>query len=98
MSLLVILGTLYWYGAMVQPKQVNTDMNAIDQSAYMEYTRNLEASKYRYIGGRNRMPVYPFLQSLFYKPDMTDEALFEQGKTINLVLSLILLAGLFLIF
>ena len=97
-GVLAILVALYWHGAMLQLEQVNTDMHAIDQSAYMAYTRNLEASRYTFIGGRNRMPVYPLLQSLFYQTDMTDEAFFKQGKTINLVLSLVLLVGLSMIF
>ena len=96
--ILCLIAGLYWYGAVEQLTQVNTNMDSIDQSAYMTYTRSLAESKYTYIGGRNRMPVYPFLQSLFYNPDLTDEAFFIQGKTINLVLSLGLLVGLALIF
>jgi hypothetical protein len=89
---------MYWYGAVLQLELVNTDMNSTDQSAYMDYARNLYESNYAYIGGRNRMPVYPFLQSLFYRPDMTEEAFFIRGKFVNLVLSLGLLAGLAFIF
>ena len=37
------------------------------------------------------MPVYPFLQSLFYDTDMTDEQFFTEGKYRNLLLSVVLL-------
>lgn len=97
-GLILIFAGQYWYGAVEQLTRVNTDMNSTDQSAYMDYARNLRESNYTFIGGRNRMPVYPFLQSLFYRADMTDETFFERGKYINLVLSLGLLAGLAFIF
>ena len=95
--ILVIVG-LYWYGAVEHLTRVNTDIDSTDQSAYLNYARRLSESNYNFIGGRNRMPVYPVLQSLFYNQDMTDEAFFARGKYINIVLSFGLLAGLALIF
>ena len=97
-GLILIIVGLYWYGAVEQLARVNTDRNSTDQSAYMDYARSLYESNGTFIGGRNRMPVYPSLQSLFYRPDMTDEAFFTRGKYINLVLSLGLLAGLAFVF
>ncbi len=97
-GLILIIVGLYWYGAVEQLARVNTDMNSTDQSAYMNYARSLYKSNYTFTGGRSRMPVYPSLQSLFYRPDMTDEAFFTRGKYINLVLSLGLLAGLAFVF
>ncbi len=93
-GLFLVLTGLYWYGAVQQLTLVNTDMKATDQSAYMEYARALVESNYTVVGGRNRMPVYPFLQSFFYRPGMSDDAFFVVGKYVNLVLSLFLLAGL----
>jgi hypothetical protein len=97
-SLIVAVAGLYWQGAMVQLVHVNTDMQSTDQSAYMNYAREMYDSDYAIIGGRNRMPLYPFLQSLFYRPNMTDEAFFIRGKQVNLVLSVCLLAVLAFIF
>jgi hypothetical protein len=97
-SLVVAVAGLYWQGAMVQLVHVNTDMQSTDQSAYMNYAREMYDSDYAIIGGRNRMPLYPFLQSLFYRPNMTDEAFFIRGKQVNLVLSVCLLAVLAFIF
>jgi hypothetical protein len=97
-GLFLVFTSLYWYGAVQQLTLVNTDMTATDQSAYMEYARDMAESNYRVVGGRNRMPVYPFVQSLFYRPGMSDDAFFTVGKYVNLVLSLILLVGLTWIF
>jgi len=75
-GLSLLTAGLYWYGAGKQLTQVNIDMTATDQSAYMAYARALVDSNYTAIGDRNRMPVYPILQSLFYQPGMSDEAFF----------------------
>jgi hypothetical protein len=93
-----ILAGLYWYGASLQMTHVNTNMGEVDQSAYMRYASDLYKSSYTYIGDRNRMPVYPFLQSLFYDPELQPEAFFQQGKLRNLILSIIILAVVALIF
>ena len=97
-SFILIFTGLYWYGAMQQLTQVNINMGSGDQGAYMRYARQMYESNYTVIGRRNRMPVYPFLQSLFYRPGMSDEAFFVRGKYVNLILSLILLTGLTFIF
>ena len=97
-GLILILAALYWYGGVQQLARVNTDMKSTDQSAYMDYARNMYESDYTFIGGRNRMPVYPFLQSLFYHPSLSNEGFFERGKYVNLILSLVLLAGLASVF
>jgi hypothetical protein len=89
---------LYWYGAYQQMTKVNTNMGDVDQSAYMRYASDLYKSGYTYIGGRNRMPFYPFLQSLFYNPKLQSEVFFQEGKLRNLILSMLILAVLALIF
>jgi hypothetical protein len=94
----VILAGLYWYGSSLQMTHVNTNIGEVDQSAYMNYASELYKSGYTYIGGRNRMPVYPFLQSLFYNPGLQSETFFQQGKLRNLVLSMFILAVVALIF
>ncbi|MFC2030356.1 hypothetical protein ACFLWA_06470 [Chloroflexota bacterium] len=94
----LVMAGLYCYGAVRQLVHVNTEMHSIDQHAYMTYASSMKESGYTFIGGRNRMPVYPFLQSLFYRPGLTEDQFFVHGKYINLILSLGLLAGLALIF
>jgi hypothetical protein len=97
-GLILTMAGLYWHGAMEQLIRVNTDMQSGDQSAYMNYAREMYESHYASMGKRNRMPVYPFLQSLFYHPDLTDQAFFVRGKQLNIVLSVGLLACLAFIF
>lgn len=92
-----ILAGLYWYGASIQMTEVNTGA-AIDQDAYIQYAIDLYKSNYTYIGDHNRMPVYPFLQSLFYRPSLRNRTFFQEGKLRNLILSLLLLASLAYIF
>jgi hypothetical protein len=93
----LLFTALYYYGAWQQSTKINTNMDSTDQSAYMIYSLNMVNSNYTYIGERSRMPVYPFLQALFYQPDMSLQEFFEQGKWLNLALSILLLYGLLLI-
>jgi hypothetical protein len=93
-----ILAGLYWYGAYKQMTEVNTGSGYIDQDAYMQYAIDLYESHFAYIGDHNRMPVYPFLQSLFYHSKMRKRIFFQEGQLRNLILSLPLLAILAFIF
>ncbi|HEY6066002.1 MAG TPA: hypothetical protein VIY96_07580 [Thermoanaerobaculia bacterium] len=90
----VVLGlllALYLAGAVVQGFRVNLDPHRTDQAAYLEAAREMRASGYSSVGDRNRMPVYPFLLSLLYRPGMTDEEFFRRGKAFNIALSVVLL-------
>jgi hypothetical protein len=89
---------LYWYGAEGQLLFYNVDMGRTDQSAYMDYARQLKVSGYAYPGDFNRMPVYPFLLSLVLRPGMTDPQFFMAAKYLNIFLSIVLLALLAVIF
>ena len=91
LAIIVAASFYYWQGAVKQLAFVNTDLTTTDQDATMDYARKLAESGYTFGGDRNRMPVYPFLQSLFYRPGMTVEDFFVTGKYNNLVLSLVLL-------
>ena len=91
----IILIGLYINGANRHSQLVNTDMSRTDQSAYMGYAENMAKTNYTFIGGRNRMPVYPFLQSFIYKRDMSDREFFHRGKQFNIVLSVVLLIIIF---
>ncbi|NJN58783.1 MAG: hypothetical protein HC879_15435 [Leptolyngbyaceae cyanobacterium SL_5_9] len=98
MCLALLLLALYTYGAVEHSKRINLDISRVDQGAYLSYTRSLYETNYNYVGGRNRMPVYPFLQSLVYDPSLTENESFTRGKYFNIVLSIALLPCLFLIF
>lgn len=82
---------LYLHVAAIQ-SGVNQDMSSIDQGAYMDFARRARESGWQYTGGRNRMPLYPWMMALFHEPEMTDDDFFERGKRVNVWLSLLMLA------
>jgi hypothetical protein len=86
-----LLVMIYLAGAVVQGFRINLDMHRTDQSAYMDYARSMAATNYAHVGDRARMPVYPFLQSLLYRPGMSDDEFFRRGKAFNIGLSVVLL-------
>ena len=69
-----------------------------DQSAYLGYARHLYESNYTITEDRNRMPVFPFLLSLIYRPDLTEAEFLNRAQVFNVNLSIVLLAALFFIF
>src|SRR5262249_60086865 len=56
---LVPLLLLYIWGAMQQATRVNTYPNRTDQGAYLRFVKRMHATGFRYLGDRNRMPLYP---------------------------------------
>ena len=72
----------------------NHDLTRSDQGAYMNFAKKAYESRLQYTGSRNRMPLYPWIQALFYSPQMDDETFFQQGKQLNVALSLICLLAL----
>jgi hypothetical protein len=69
-----------------------------DQAAYLQYAKLMRESAYSFVGDRNRMPVFPFLLSLVYRPGMTEAEFLSVAQTFNVNLTILLLALLFLIF
>ena len=85
--------SLYLDAAQKQ-NQRNHNLTRNDQSAYMNFAKKAYETRFQYTGSRNRMPLYPWIQALFYSPQMDDEAFFEQGKRLNVALSLLGLLAL----
>ncbi len=94
----VIAIVLYIWGALRQGFLVNTDMGRTDQSAYMDYAKNMAVTQLQFVGDRNRMPLYPGLMALFYRPGMSDQAFFAIGKIVGIGIGAIVLIGTFLLF
>jgi hypothetical protein len=87
------LVVVYVVGAHHHIHTVNTEILKADQGSYVYYARQMNETQYGYVGGRNQMPVMPFLVSLIDRHgDSTDE-LFVRGKYLNVALSLLVLAG-----
>jgi hypothetical protein len=91
------LAAAYVLGATRQARLVNTTLENTDQGSYLEYAVNMRETGYEYVGGRNQMPVYPFLLSLLYNPSRSLDEAFERGKAFNIALSVGLLGVLFVV-
>ncbi len=94
----VVFLILFWYGALERMEKVKADGNYLDQGAIMWYAKELHDTNYRWHGDGNRSPLYPVIQSLFYDTKMPWESFLVQGKYVNLILSLFILVGLFVVF
>lgn len=95
-SVLICL-VIYLHIAQTQSIK-NREMRWSDQSAYMDEAYKAYETRFAYTGNRNRMPLYPFLQALFYSPDMSSEEFFQHGKRLNIILSLVCIAVLGYVF
>jgi hypothetical protein len=94
----VYAGNLYYQAGKAHAQQVNTAYRPNDdEEAFMDFAVKVRESDFRFTGWRNQMPVYPFIQALFYDSNMTMEDFFGRGKEVNISLSLISLAVVFMI-
>ncbi len=89
-ALAAFLVLLYLHVANLQ-SGVNNNLRKHDQSAYIFFAVKAYKTNFGYTGDRNRMPLYPFMQALFYSSDLGEEAYFEQGKKLNVGLSILCL-------
>jgi len=96
--LLIALSIPYFNAASKHSQLLNDSTRYTDQSNYLEFAKQARLSGFTYLGEHNQTAAYPFLQALFYRSGMDDADFFEQGKQVNIILSLVLLAALFLIF
>ncbi len=98
--ILVVLAALAWV-YYIEASRHGREINIhsfTDQDDYIQFAKTARLLNFNYTGDQNRMPLYPFLQGMFYRPGMTDGEFFAQGKQVNLILSLVLLAALYWIF
>ena len=99
LALAATAGFLLLYLQVAQTQsEINSDLTSSDQSAYMNFAKKAYNTNMQFTGNRNRMPLYPYLQALFYSPELSDEAFFQQGKQRNVALSLLCLLALSLLF
>jgi hypothetical protein len=95
---LVLLAlALFVWGAKRQDMLVNTDMRS-DQEAYIYDAKAMAQTNFQYIGGRNRMPVYPSLMSFFYTEGIPNEDFFRRGKTIGILIALVVSSVVLILF
>ena len=92
LALGIVLFFLYLYlDAAQKQSPVNSKLSKNDQLVYMDIAKQAYETRFHYTGNRNQMPLYPFIQALFYSPQLDDEAFFQQGKGLNVALSLLCL-------
>jgi 4-amino-4-deoxy-L-arabinose transferase-like glycosyltransferase len=95
---IAIVLALYGLEAHARREAVPTPAMHSDQAAYLAYARQMRESGYTFTGTRNRMPIFPFLLSLIYRPGMSDAEFLKRAQSFNVNLSILLLALIFLIF
>jgi hypothetical protein len=97
LAVLLIL-IIYGFQAHTRSRVMSTPAFLGDQSAYLGYARHLYESSYTVVEDRNRMPVYPFLLSLIYRPDLSETEFLLRAQAFTVNLSIFLLLLLFFIF
>ena len=97
---LIVLVILAVYGIEAHGRRHEKPAPATlgDQDAYLGYARHMYESNYTVTENRNRMPVYPFLLSLIYRPGMTEDEFLVRAQSFTVNLSIALLLLLFFIF
>ncbi len=73
-------------------------MAKADQLDYMGRAFVLKVTHFERITDGNRMPLYPFILSFLYHPDISYGEFFQRGKILSIILSVTLLIALFIIF
>jgi hypothetical protein len=96
--LLLLVLTVYGVEAHGRRREKSAPGFLGDQSAYLAYARNLAERNYTVVEERNRMPVYPFLLSLIYRPGMTENEFLVRAQAFTVNLSIVLLVLLWFIF
>ncbi|MEA3351041.1 MAG: hypothetical protein U9Q82_10500 [Chloroflexota bacterium] len=94
---LMVAGFFYYQAAIKHSVLNNVELRA-DQSNFVHQTKQVYESGFRYTGNRIQMPVYTFMQAVFYDPEKSLAETFYIGKQVNIFLSMILLIVLLLIF
>lgn len=95
--ILLLILAIYAIEAHARRREHSSPAILGDQSAYLGYARHLYESNYTVVEDRNRMPVYPFLLSLIYRPGMTEDEFLVRAQSFTVNLSIVLLLLLFFI-
>lgn len=97
LALLAVLA-IYGFTAHARRERIATPASSGDQGAYMAYARQMYETNYMAIGERNRMPIFPFLLSLVYRPGISEAEFLQRAQAFNVNLSIVFLLLLFFIF
>jgi len=93
----IYLGNVYFQIGMTHSEQINTTYAPHDdEESFMEFAKSVRLTNFKDTGSRNQMPVYPYIQALFYDPEIGMDEFFARGKLVNIILSLVSLVILYL--
>ncbi len=92
-----IILAFYGWVAYARHEVDPTPLSRGDQAAYLAYARQMHDTHYTVAGDRNRMPVFPFLLSLVYRPGLSNAEFLARAQSFNINLSILLLGLLFLV-
>lgn len=98
LALLALVLVVYGLEAHTRRALVPAPATQGDQDAYLRYAREMHDTNYTVIGGRNRMPVFPFLLSHLYRQGMSEDEFLSRAQAFNINLSIAILAALFFIY
>lgn len=91
----LVLGYAYYQLTSMHAAQVNQSPQFSDQDTYLAIAEKAYETGFQYKGDRNRTPLYPYLLVSVYKSSMDRMEFFEAGKHFNIVISLVMLVGIF---
>ncbi|OGM21035.1 hypothetical protein A2955_00075 [Candidatus Woesebacteria bacterium RIFCSPLOWO2_01_FULL_37_19] len=93
----IFITAVYFYLAIQHSLLVNTRFTSDDgsdpgdQRVQIKIIKRMHEENFSYLGDRVRTPLYSALQAVFYQNKISDDQLFNQGKLINIILSLFLI-------
>jgi hypothetical protein len=91
------IGSTYYQLAGKHAAEINQQLQFSDQKSYLVIAEKAYQTGFRYMGDRNRTPLYSYLLTMIYQPDLDREIFFERSKQFSIYLSLAMLIILFLI-
>lgn len=92
-----IVLVLFYIAATGHYAKVNREYWLSDQQAMLNFVRGLEASGFEDLGTRDFMPGFSALASPFVDASLAEREIFAEGKAFSIGLSLVLVAGIFII-
>lgn len=92
-----LIGSTYYQLAVKHAAEINQQLQFSDQKSYLVIAEKAYETDYRYMGDRNRTPLYSYLLTMIYQPDLDREIFFERSKQFSIYLSLVMLIIVFLI-
>lgn len=96
--LVLLILTIYGFEAHARRRLMSTPASLGDQGAYLAHAQQMQETGYTYVAERNRMPVFPFLLSFIYRPNLSEAEFLTRAQAFNVNLSIALLLLIFLVF